>query len=213
MCEQRDVKGLYAKARAGVIKNFTGISDPYEEPANPELRIESGKFTVDECANQVIQKLVASGMLERSDKLREVPALFRPASAEEAKEFEALPVLEIDVEQVEYLQTIGQGWAYPLRRFMNELELLECIHMKTMTNQATGERLPLSVPITQYVTKADRERLEGQSKIAIKCPAISDQILAVIEEPEFFENRKEEISARVFGTQSVKHPKVERIMA
>lgn len=59
----------------------------------------------------------------------------------------------------------------------------------------------------------DKERLQGKEKVAIKCTAISDQILAVIEKPEFYSNRKEEISARVFGTQSVKHPKVERIMA
>ena len=42
VCEQRDVKGLYAKARAGIIKNFTGISDPYEEPVNPELKVNTG---------------------------------------------------------------------------------------------------------------------------------------------------------------------------
>ena len=51
VCEGRDVKGLYKKAREGIIKNFTGISDPYEEPANPSLRIDTGTLSVDVCAN------------------------------------------------------------------------------------------------------------------------------------------------------------------
>ena len=49
VCEERDVKGLYAKARAGIIKNFTGISDPYEPPANPELHVDTGKYSLEEC--------------------------------------------------------------------------------------------------------------------------------------------------------------------
>jgi adenylylsulfate kinase len=48
VCEDRDVKGLYSKARAGEIKNFTGIDDPYEEPQNPELTIDTDKQTLDE---------------------------------------------------------------------------------------------------------------------------------------------------------------------
>ena len=53
-CEKRDVKGLYAKARRGEISNFTGISDPYEPPANAELVIDTTKTTVDDAVRQVI---------------------------------------------------------------------------------------------------------------------------------------------------------------
>jgi len=67
---------------------------------------------------------------------------------EEKAEFEKLEVLDIELEQAEYLQTIGEGWAYPLERFMSELELLEVMHMKTLTIQETGEKHLLSVPIT-----------------------------------------------------------------
>ncbi len=58
MCEQRDTKGLYAKARAGEIKDFTGISSPYEEPQNPELKIDTGRENLDICVEIVINKLV-----------------------------------------------------------------------------------------------------------------------------------------------------------
>ena len=53
-CERRDVKGLYAKARAGEIKEFTGVSDPYEPPENPELVIETEQQSPDESAQQIL---------------------------------------------------------------------------------------------------------------------------------------------------------------
>ncbi|ARJ38444.1 adenylyl-sulfate kinase [Sporosarcina ureae] len=53
-CEQRDPKGLYEKARAGVIPEFTGISSPYEAPVKPELTLETDRYTIDECVEQLI---------------------------------------------------------------------------------------------------------------------------------------------------------------
>ncbi len=63
VCEQRDVKGLYRRARAGEIKEFTGISAPYEEPENPELRITSGTEPVASCVQRIIDHLVAKGVV------------------------------------------------------------------------------------------------------------------------------------------------------
>ncbi len=63
VCEQRDPKGLYRKARAGQIPEFTGISSPYEEPLHPELALNSGAFSVEECAAQVILYLQTRGIL------------------------------------------------------------------------------------------------------------------------------------------------------
>jgi len=57
VCEARDVKGLYAKARNGEIDNFTGISDPYEEPDNPELEIDTTDITPEEGVEMVIEYL------------------------------------------------------------------------------------------------------------------------------------------------------------
>ncbi len=58
ICEQRDVKGLYQKARAGIIKNFTGVSDPYEAPLNAEIIVKTGELSLEESAQQVIDYLV-----------------------------------------------------------------------------------------------------------------------------------------------------------
>ena len=54
VCEQRDVKGLYAKARAGEISNFTGISAPFEEPTNPELAVPTHKISIEEATAMVV---------------------------------------------------------------------------------------------------------------------------------------------------------------
>jgi len=63
-CERRDVKGMYKKARAGEIKNFTGVDDPYEEPLNAEIVLETDKETPDESADKVVSYLLKSKILE-----------------------------------------------------------------------------------------------------------------------------------------------------
>ncbi len=57
VCESRDPKGLYKKARAGEINNFTGISAPYEAPESPEIQVDTGKQTLEECAETVLMYL------------------------------------------------------------------------------------------------------------------------------------------------------------
>ncbi len=61
VCESRDRKGLYAKARAGTLKEFTGISDPYEEPVNPEMRIDTRNLSPDLAAHRILVKLESLG--------------------------------------------------------------------------------------------------------------------------------------------------------
>jgi len=63
VCEQRDRKGLYAKARAGLIPEFTGVSDPYEVPENPELAIDTSRYSVDEAVQMIVLKLEHEGYL------------------------------------------------------------------------------------------------------------------------------------------------------
>jgi adenylylsulfate kinase len=63
-CEERDPKGMYKKAREGIIKEFTGISAPYEHPLNPELLIDTDVENVEESAEKVMQALVQFGVIE-----------------------------------------------------------------------------------------------------------------------------------------------------
>ena len=63
VCEQRDRKGLYAKARAGIVEQFTGISDPYEVPSDAEVVIDTTDMTPEEAAQEVILHLVREGYI------------------------------------------------------------------------------------------------------------------------------------------------------
>jgi adenylylsulfate kinase len=58
VCEQRDEKGLYAKARAGILKNFTGIDSPYEEPENPDVEIKTMELNIDDSVQKILDKLL-----------------------------------------------------------------------------------------------------------------------------------------------------------
>ncbi|MBI3753691.1 MAG: adenylyl-sulfate kinase [Deltaproteobacteria bacterium] len=64
VCEQRDTKGLYKKARAGEVKEFTGISAPYEEPLNPEITIDTSKLSVEESTKEIIGYLEKKGYVK-----------------------------------------------------------------------------------------------------------------------------------------------------
>jgi len=68
VCAERDVKGLYKKAMSGEIKQFTGVSDPYEEPINPEVVCETGDETVEESTEKILTKLELLGYLPPSSK-------------------------------------------------------------------------------------------------------------------------------------------------
>ncbi len=66
VCEERDTKGLYAKARRGEIKGFTGIDDPYEPPTHPEITLDTVKFTPEENARHIIKVMLEMGLLRQA---------------------------------------------------------------------------------------------------------------------------------------------------
>ncbi len=69
VCEQRDPKGLYKKARAGEIKNFTGIDSAYEAPVKPEIHLETAGKSIEQCAENVVSELASMGYLNLDDSL------------------------------------------------------------------------------------------------------------------------------------------------
>jgi adenylylsulfate kinase len=68
VCEQRDVKGMYAKARAGEIANFTGISDPYEEPLNAEITVHTADETPEQSAAKIVAYLEQHNLIPVAEK-------------------------------------------------------------------------------------------------------------------------------------------------
>ena len=67
VCEQRDSKGMYAKARRGEIKGFTGIDDPYEEPLNPEITLDTVNFSPEENARKILEHLLNTGLVRQPE--------------------------------------------------------------------------------------------------------------------------------------------------
>lgn len=68
VCETRDVKGLYKKARAGEIKNFTGISDPYEAPEHPDLDVKTGELSLEQSVDFVLKRMMDDKIIESTSE-------------------------------------------------------------------------------------------------------------------------------------------------
>lgn len=81
-CIQRDVKGMYKKALAGEIANFTGVSDPYEEPESPEITVETDKQSIEECVEIILKHLEALGYIQKANEIVRLPNYMRKELAE-----------------------------------------------------------------------------------------------------------------------------------
>ncbi|KAK9965445.1 hypothetical protein ABG768_004537 [Culter alburnus] len=207
VCESRDVKGLYKKARAGEIKGFTGIDSDYEKPEAPELVLKTGELTVNDCIHQLVdllkeQDIVPTGVTE------EVNELFVPENKLDLVLSDAniLPTVTITELDLQWVQVLAEGWATPLRGFMREREFLQVLHFGTLLD---GGIINMSVPIVLPVSKEDKERLDGFTAFALE---FKGQKVAIMRNPEFYEHRKEERCARQWGTTCPQHPYIKMVM-
>lgn len=206
VCEKRDVKGLYRKARAGQIKGFTGIDMPYEAPADPDLLIKAGKDTIKDCVQQVVELLRERGVIPGSvvDCVKElfVSPEYLPAAMEEAA---TLPSVEISKLDLQWVQVLSEGWATPLTGFMREAEFLQSQHFGCyLEGGVTNQSIPIVLP----VTTEDKNRLENEPAFALK---YNGKVYAILRQPEFYPHRKEERCSRQFGTSCKGHPYISMI--
>lgn len=107
ICEQRDVKGLYQKARKGLIKGFTGIDQAYEKPENPDLVIKTVGYSVEESTIQVIELLQENGVIPFDiEIMEELNELFvsKDKLQDALEEAETLPKLQINTLDLQWLQ-------------------------------------------------------------------------------------------------------------
>ncbi|XP_046980719.1 bifunctional 3'-phosphoadenosine 5'-phosphosulfate synthase isoform X2 [Schistocerca americana] len=208
VCEQRDVKGLYKKARQGSIKGFTGVDQAYEKPENPDLVVKTVNSSVEESTMQVVEFLQEHGIipptLKASDEVHElfVPENRLAAAKEEA---EHLPALEITTLDLQWLQVLSEGWASPLEGFMREDQFLQAIHFNCLPEKAGINQ---SVVIVLPVHTEDKERLDGMSAFAL---SYEGRRVAILRKPEFYGHRKEERVCRQFGTSHRGHPYIKMI--
>lgn len=142
VCEQRDAKGLYKKARAGELKGFTGIDSAYEAPTNPNVHVKTENHSVKECLQAVITKLQEHQIIPRGVNVTDHSGLelFVPDAllSEKVQHADSLDKYEVSQYDLQWIQVLSEGWAYPLKGFMRETQYLQCLHFGNLMN---GESL------------------------------------------------------------------------
>lgn len=127
VCESRDVKGLYKKAREGSIKGFTGVTQAYEAPVRPDVVVKTEHQTIRESAGRIIELLVREHVVPKTVfDVDRVPELFATEAHRDVllAEAKSLPAVDISTVELQWLQVLAEGWAYPLRGFMREEQYL-----------------------------------------------------------------------------------------
>ncbi|KAK7603187.1 hypothetical protein V9T40_003186 [Parthenolecanium corni] len=206
VCEERDVKGLYKKARAGSIKSFTGLDQAYEVPKNPDVIVKTVDCTIEESMLQVIKLLEDNEIIPvQSRHCDIVPELFVPENKLMSlkRELLELPSLEITKIDLQWLQILSEGWASPLRGFMTKQQYLQALHFNNLS-EGTNQSIVIVLP----VTTENKERLEELGDFALYH---NGKPYAVMRKPQFYPHRKEERVARQFGTTHANHPHIKLI--
>ncbi|XP_030753527.1 bifunctional 3'-phosphoadenosine 5'-phosphosulfate synthase-like [Sitophilus oryzae] len=218
VCEERDVKGLYKKAREGTIKGFTGVDQEYQKPEHPELVLKTAKTPIEDSVQLVVEMLIENGIIPKNvnvnglsptkEAFGAVKELFVPENElkDIVNDSHNMPRIDMNKVDVQWLQVLSEGWATPLKGFMREDEYLQVLHFNTLSvNKA---RINQSVPIVLPISSSVKEKLEGKKDVAL---FYNDELYAILRDPEIFYHRKEERVARQFGTTHKGHPHVKLI--
>ncbi|XP_075947449.1 bifunctional 3'-phosphoadenosine 5'-phosphosulfate synthase 1 [Anarhichas minor] len=207
VCEQRDVKGLYKRARAGEIQGFTGIDSEYEKPEAPDLVLKTDSCSVNESIQQLVDLLQERDIvpIDASYEVKELYVQENKLDLAKA-DAETLPAVQIGKVDMQWVQVLAEGWATPLNGFMREREYLQCLHFDCLLD---GGVINLSVPVVLPVSTTDKERLEGVTAVAL---VYGGRRVAILRNPEFYEHRKEERCARQWGTTCKDHPYIKMVM-
>ena len=189
---ERDVKGLYKKAIAGEIANFTGVSDPYEEPLHAEVVCDTSRESLDQSLAKVIDVLERLGHLDRAvgERLPEGGEL--NALRAEAR---TLPRLEVGQRELSDLFMLASGALSPVDSFMGELDYGAVIESGRL---AGGQ--PFTIPIVLRANSAP-----SAERIAL---FIGDQPVGILDVRSAFKTSPDAEASGVYGTTDLAHPGV-----
>jgi 3'-phosphoadenosine 5'-phosphosulfate synthase len=194
---RRDVKGLYAKAIAGEIEHFTGVSDPYEAPEHAEVTVDSGTETLEQSVDRILDALellghISRGVRERLPRGSELDALLQ--------EVEHFPGLEVGPHAVSDAGMLGVGALSPLRGFMDSADYAAVLDRGRLRG---GQ--PFTIPVVLRVDEGDAERLRGVPRIVLRSDG---KPVAVVDVTEIFRTDPEREASSVYGTTDDAHPGV-----
>ncbi|HEX6487576.1 MAG TPA: sulfate adenylyltransferase [Candidatus Dormibacteraeota bacterium] len=185
---RRDVKGLYQKAIAGEIPNFTGVSDPYEAPVNPEVVVDSESETVEESVAKILAKLATLGYTAGAPRER-FGTEADLARADRGPRLDVGPRAEAD------LYMLGVGALAPLTGFAGRADYDAILAEGRLASSA-----PFTIPVTLRVDKAPAGDVVALWR--------DGRPLGLVEVHEVFETRPDEEALAVFGTTDEAHPGV-----
>ncbi|KAM3726070.1 Bifunctional 3'-phosphoadenosine 5'-phosphosulfate synthase pps-1 [Dirofilaria immitis] len=240
ICELRDPKNLYKKARAGELKGFTGIDSVYEAPEKPDLILESGIESEAESVRKVLDFLFQKNVLPvKAYQQISGPPIRELYIDEESKDkllkrVNSLPKVQLTKIDLEWLQVLAEGWASPLPGFMRERQYLQCLHHGLLLDLkkkcfipgislsedieedslwSLNEPLNQSIPIVLPIDDDTKIKLmDGHSTSPEIALVYNNEMVAVVRDGEIFEHRKEERVARQFGLVDPRHPAIKQIL-
>uniref|UniRef100_A0A0N4ZPY8 APS kinase n=1 Tax=Parastrongyloides trichosuri TaxID=131310 RepID=A0A0N4ZPY8_PARTI len=228
VCERRDPKNHYKKARAGLIKCFTGVDDVYEVPKNPKLILDAAGNTEHGCIERCFGLLYDNGIIPEDcaveyyeHGIRELFA--KPQQVESyQKQIECYPSIDISLEDLQWTQVLAEGWASPLNGFMRERQYLQSLHFGqvfdnlTKFDESSIEKFTSdvtrpssqSIPIVLTINKQKVIDIGSHSQVGLK---YNGSYFAVLENIEIYPHRKEERICRIYGYNDDRHPGIHKI--
>ncbi len=161
----RDPKGLYKRALAGEIKNFTGVDDPYEAPVNPDVHLHTDRESPESCAKKIVDYLEENGFLrsESNETLR-LPTPYGgeitdvPQQPEESAEHR----IDVSLQIAQQVAAMAAGYLSPVRGFMSQREA-----RRVVKGQRLERGLPWQEPMLLEVAQSQAEQLQEGSEVSL----------------------------------------------
>src|SRR6266540_675133 len=214
----RDAKGLYKKALAGEIKNFTGVDDPYEAPEKPEVIVQTDQETKEQSLAKIIAKLEELDYIHHAVTSREAQTVAKrlvaphggelidrwahgAAKEQLAERAKTLSAITLDERGAADVENIAVGAFSPLKGFMTSKDYLRVVREMRLENG-----LVWSVPITLAVSHQLAESIRVGAEVALRMP--DGRNVAVLEVSDKFVPDKELEAREVYRTTEDKHPGV-----
>jgi sulfate adenylyltransferase/3'-phosphoadenosine 5'-phosphosulfate synthase len=217
----RDAKGLYKKALAGEIKNFTGVDDPYEAPTNADVVVETDKETKEQSLAKILAKLEELGYVPRASVVEAAEGaahgkrLVLPHGGELVDRWvhgagekerlvekaKSLPAIVLDERAAADVENIAVGAFSPLKGFMTSKDYLRVVREMRLENG-----LVWSVPIALAVSQAQAEQIRIGAEVALRMP--DGRNVGILEVSDKYVPDKELEAREVYRTTEDKHPGV-----
>lgn len=188
---RRDVKGLYSRALAGDLPNFTGVSDPYEAPLHPDVRLDTERQTVDESVQSVLRTLVQLG---------HVHDVVAECFGDEGDRDEALrlPCINVGPREAADIYMLASGALSPQSGFMDARD-----YAAVLENGRLASGAPFTIPVVLRTGAAP-----GAERIAL---AEADRLIGIVDVRDVYQTQPERESLAVFGTDDMAHPGVRAV--